>query len=344
MHIVQNLDETSWKNFVVNHPQGNVFHTPEMFQLFSHAESHQPELWAVTHNGEVLALWLPVQITLKDGLFRPFTTRAVVYGSVLCAPGPAGQEALARMLHAYKSEVKGSPLFTELRNLSDLSAVQPILQDNGFVHEDHLNYLVDLQRPAEEIWSSLDSDVRTNVRKARRMGVVVEEVTSSDEVPVAYAVLAKVYEHLHVPLASPSLFEAAFEILHPRDMIKVFMARVEDTYIGVGFRLLYKDTIYAWYAGADRDFASYKANDLLNWHILEWGAQNGFGCFDFGGAGKPDQDYGPRKFKAKFNGRLVNYGRNIYVHHAHLFHFSQWGYQMYRRLPQWVGELKTRAR
>ncbi len=114
-------------------------------------------------------------------------------------------------------------------------------------------------------------------------------------------------------------------------MIKLFVARVEDICIGAAIRLLYKDTIYAWYAGAVRDYASYKANDLLNWHILEWGAQNGFKCFDFGGAGKPDQDYGPRKFKAKFNGRLVNYGRNICVHHPHRLRFSQRGYEVYRR-------------
>jgi hypothetical protein len=312
-----------------------MFHTPEMFQVFDRTEGHQPQLWAATQDGRVLALLLPVFITLKDGLLRPFTTRAVTYGSVLCAPGPEGREALAMLLRTYERQVKGGPLFTELRNLSDLSAVQPILQENGFVHEGHLNFLIDLQRPPEEIWSSLHGKVRTNVRKARKMGVVVEEVTSLDKVPVAYSVLSRVYEHIQIPLASLSLFEAAFEVLYPRGMIKLLMARVEGTYVGVAIRLLYKGLIYAWYAGAMRDCSSYKVNELLNWHILEWGAQNGFKCFDFGGAGKPDQDYGPREFKARFNGRLVNYGRNVCVHHPHLLHFSQWGYQVYRRLPHW---------
>lgn len=335
MRIVQHLDEGLWRDCVDNNPRGNIFHTPEMFQVFSRVEGHQPQLWAATQEGRVLALLLPVGITLKDGLLRPFTTRSVIYGSVLCTASAEGREALGRLLHAYKREVKGGPLFTELRNLSDLSAVQPILQDNGFIHEGHLNFLIDLQRPTEEIWSSLHGDVRTNVRKARRMGVVVEEVPSLDAVPVVYSVLAKVYEHIQIPLAPLSLFEAAFDILHPRGMIKLFMARVEDTCIGVAVRLLYKDTIYAWYAGAPRDYTSYKANDLLTWHVLEWGAQHGFKCFDFGGAGKPDQDYGPRRFKAKFRGKLVNYGRNLCVHHPHLLYFSQWGYQVYRRLLYW---------
>jgi serine/alanine adding enzyme len=329
--IVRTLPDEEWRRFVEEHPQGNIFHTPEMFQVFSRARGHQPDLWAAIEDGRVLALLLPVRITLMNGLLHHFTTRAVVYGSVLCASGAKGQEALAMLLRTYKHQVNGSPLFTELRNLSDLNSIQPILQDNGFIHEGHLNFLIDLRRPVEEIWSGVHRNVRTNVRKARRMGVAIEEVTSLDKIPVAYALLAKVYDRIQIPLAPLSLFEAAFETLYPQGMIKFFLARVENTYIGTAIRLLYKGVIYAWYAGAIRDYASHKANDLLNWHVLEWGAQNDFGCFDFGGAGKPDEDYGPRGFKAKFGGTLVNYGRNICTHHPHLLRFSQWGYQLYRR-------------
>jgi serine/alanine adding enzyme len=329
MQIVQQLDESRWREFVDDHPQGNVFHTPEMFQAFGRAQGHRPTLWAVTKDGRILALLLPVLITLKDGLLWALTTRAVAYGSVLCTANAEGQEALAVMLRTYRRQTK-SPLFTELRNLSDLGAIQPILQNAGFVYEGHLNYLIGLARPTEEIWGSLKSNVRTNVRKARRMGVVVQEVTSLEQVPAAYAVLAKVYQDIQIPLAHPSLFEAAFEILYPLGMIKILTACVHDTCIGMAIRLLYRGTIYAWYAGTDKEYASYKANDLLNWHVLEWGSQNGFTCFDFGGAGRPDQDYGPRKFKAKFNGTLVNYGRNICVHHPHRLRLSQWGYEVYR--------------
>jgi serine/alanine adding enzyme len=331
MQVVRALDEGLWKDFVESNPRANIFHTPEMFQVFGRAKGHEPHLWAVTQNGRVLALLSPVSVTLKDGVLRPLTTRAVLYGSMLCTSSAEGHEALALLLETYKHEMKGGPLFTEMRNLCDLDAVQPILEDSGFVHEDHLNFLIDLKRPPDEIWSSLHGNVRTNVRQARKKGVVVEQVTLLDDVSVAYSVLSEVYEHIQIPLAPLSLFEAAFEVLHPLGMIKLLMARVEDDFVGVAIRLLYKGTILAWYAGALRDYGSYKVNELLNWHILEWGAQNGFRTFDFGGAGKPDQDYGPRKFKAKFNGMLVNYGRNICVHHPYLLHISKMGYEVLRR-------------
>ena len=108
--IVHTLPEGEWSHFVEEHPAGNIFHTPEMFQVFSRTKGYQPELWAATEDGRVLALLLPVRVTLKDGLLRHFTTRAVVYGSVLCAPGTEGQEALARLMTVPDWYADGGPL------------------------------------------------------------------------------------------------------------------------------------------------------------------------------------------------------------------------------------------
>ena len=52
--IVHTLLEEEWRRFMEEHPQGNIFHTPEMFQVFSHTKGHQPELWAATESRSVL--------------------------------------------------------------------------------------------------------------------------------------------------------------------------------------------------------------------------------------------------------------------------------------------------
>ncbi len=83
--IVRSLPEEEWRRFVEQQPAGNIFHTPEMFHVFSRTRGHQPELWAATKNGRILVLLLPVEISLTDGLVRNLTTRAVVYGSVMAS-------------------------------------------------------------------------------------------------------------------------------------------------------------------------------------------------------------------------------------------------------------------
>ena len=333
MDIVRQLDEGLWRDFVDDNPLGNIFHTPEMFQVFARAKGYQPTRWAaIDGNRRPLALMLPAQVTLVGGLLRRFTTRAITYGSVLCTPDSKGQEALKILLQAYRQEV-GDALFTELRNLSDLSHLQPMLNDIGFIYEDHLNYLVDLDRPPEAILQGVGRRTRKNLRRVlRRDEVIVEAVERREQVALCYELLERTYTAAGVPLANRSLFEAAFDVLYPRGMVKFLLARVGDTYVAGSVELIYKHTIYGWYGGMDRAYSNYMPNELLLWHIFRWGAENGYQVYDFGGAGKPDEEYGVRDFKAKFGGELVCYGRNTFVHAPGMLAISRRGYQIYQKL------------
>jgi CelD/BcsL family acetyltransferase involved in cellulose biosynthesis len=332
MHITQHLDEGAWRDFVAGNARGNIFHTPEMFDVFARTKEFKPSLWAsVGDDGRVLALLLPAQVTVLSGPLRYLTTRAVAYGSVLCAPGPEGQAALAVLLQTYNRAVKGSVLFTELRNLSDLSDWQPALNAQGYCYEEHLNFLIDLTRPQDKLWKNIRSNARRNIQKAQKEGVLIEEIDDPNRLPVAYALLRAVYKRIQVPLPDISLFQAAFEILRPRDMLRILIAKVNGADIGALTLLVSNGMMTYWYTGTLREYASYRANDLLVWRALELGIQMGCHTFDFGGGGRPDEEYGVRDFKAKFGGELVNYGRNTCVHAALRLKFSRAGYELMRR-------------
>jgi lipid II:glycine glycyltransferase (peptidoglycan interpeptide bridge formation enzyme) len=159
----------------------------------------------------------------------------------------------------------------------------------------------------------------------------VEEVNSQMDLEQACALLSKTYQAAHVPLADSSLFESAYELLLPKGMCMVTIARVGNAPAATSFELLYKDVIYGWYGGMDREYGSYVPNELLMWSILCWGSEQGFHRYDFGGAGKPSEEYGVRDFKAKFGGELVCYGRNTWVPHSFLMRFCKTGYQVLRR-------------
>lgn len=331
-NIVRTLPEDAWRAFVAANPAGNIFHTPEMSRVFERAAGYQPQLWAaVDAEGRPLALLAPAEIAVLGGPLRRLTTRAVAYGSVLVAPGAAGREALTPLLAAYRRAAGRRALFTELRNLSDMTEWRPALEAGGFIYEGHLNFLIDLARPAGVVWQGIRDNARRNIKKAQREGVTVEEVTEPAQVPVAYEILQNVYRRLQVPLADRSLFEAAFEILQPRGMFKIMLAQVAGQPAGVMTLLLHQGTIIYWYTGVDKAFSAHRANDLLVWWALEWGSRNGYRTFDFGGGGKPDEEYGVRDFKAKFGGELVNFGRYQCVHRPALLRVSELGYAALRR-------------
>jgi len=329
MEIVNQLDRCMWKDFVKNHPKGNIFHTPEMFDVYAKGKGHHPSLWAVIENNRVLALHVPVQITLLGGPFRYLTTRDVDFGSVLVENSEQGRRGLALLLQEYNCCVPGKPLFTELRNFADQSYIQDILQDNGYLFEGHLNYLLDLRRDESAILQSFTKSTRNRIRKILRQGsIIVKEVTERENLPLFYEMLKKTFKAVRVPIADISLFEAAFDVLRPKNMAYFAIAYVNGTPAAAEVAIIYKDVVLGWYNGVDRTFKY--ANELLMWDIITWGANNGYSVLDFGGAGKPGEEYGVRDFKSKFNGKLVNYGRNTRVQARLKMKISETAYQVAR--------------
>ena len=334
INIVNSIEENAWREFVAQHPQGNIFHTPEMFRVFEHTHGHHPQLHAaVDGDGQVCALLLPVQVTLKDGLLRHLTTRSIVYGGVLCSSDEPGKRALEMILKEYSEHTSREALFTELRNLSDQTTIQPVLEQCGFSYEDHLNYLIDLNCSSEQLLHNIGSRTRKHIRQALRKGnIVIDEIVDHNQISTWYELIHKTYLAARVHLADQTLFEAAFDVLQSKGMIKFWLARIESMYVAASVELLYKDQMYGWYGGMNRAYAKEMPGEVLMWHILKWGTNNGFKTYDFGGAGKPNEAYGVRDFKAKFGGELVCFGRNTLVHSPRLLRLSTFGYEIYRKL------------
>jgi predicted N-acyltransferase len=203
----------------------------------------------------------------------------------------------------------------------------------GFEYQDHLNYLIDLDCSIEELFNRIGPRTRKHIRRELNRGqVVVDQVNEENQIRIWYEVIKKTYLSAHVPIADISLFKAAFEVLFPRNMIKFWLVRIGEDYVASSVELIYKDIIYGWYGGVDRAFSRFTPSEVLTWHILKWGAENGYRVYDFGGAGNPNEKYGVRDFKSKFGGQLVCYGRNTWIPHYSIYYLSKVGYEFIRRL------------
>jgi len=333
IQIVDSLPYDQWVKFVDEHPDGNIFHTPYMMDVFKNVDKHYPKLYATIdeRNGGILSLLLCVQVSVLGEYTGRFTSRSIIYGGILSADGADGNDSVIPLINNYNTSVKGKVLFTEIRNMSFPQELREKFERCGYRYEGYLNYLIDLRKPLEEIFRSFSSSCRRNIRKSERNGVLIEEITSKDKVKVFYALLKKTYSKARIPFADFSLFASAFDKLYSRDMAKFFLAKSGDQYIAGRVILLFKGKIFDWYAGSDHDYSNFYPNEMLVWRILKWGSQNGFHTFDFGGAGRPEEKYGVRDFKERFRGDVVNYGRYIRVFSPALFKVANKVYQIYRK-------------
>lgn len=332
--IVNTLPEDKWRTYVDVHPDGNIFHTPEMFQVFSRVKGYSPEIWAALgEDQQIMALFLPIHISVIDGMLQRITTRTNVFGGILANPGPDGEKALFDLLRAYQRDSGKRSLFTEIRNMSSINGYRPLLNHIKFTFEEQLNYIIDLTPSPEDVFNRIGKRTRKNIRNGRNKGdVKIKTVDDQAGVLESYELLQKSYYHAQVPLSDVSLFTSAFEHLEPLGMIKIRTAMVGKSPAATSMELFYKDLIFGWYSGMDREFSSYIPNDLLMAYILESGSESGYRKYDFGGAGKSDEDYGVRQFKAKFGGELVNYGRNTWIPSPLIFSVTNFGYEIVQKL------------
>ncbi len=68
IEITEFPDKTQWNEFVLNHPQGNIFQTQEMAEVYRRTKKYAPvTLAAVRDTGEILAVLQAVLIKELSG-------------------------------------------------------------------------------------------------------------------------------------------------------------------------------------------------------------------------------------------------------------------------------------
>lgn len=329
-NIQTSIDNSKWDEFVFLHPFGNIFQTRYMSNVYENTKRYHPvKLFAVNkETDELCGVLCAVMLREINGPLSNYSVHSIIRGGPLVEPG-LEKVVIPLLVSEHDKLVQGKAIYSEIRNLHD---VQTLLDLPDYEYEDHLNYIINLDQPEEDLWHQIHQARRKNINRAQKKGVVIEEMSDIKLMPIFYKILIEAYKNARIPLAHRTLFEAAFKVFYPANMVKIFFAKHCGNYIGARAVMLYKDIIYDWYAGASRKSLGFYPNDYLVWYILKWGMKNGYALFDFGGAGKPNVEYGPREFKRRFGGELVNYGRNVNIYSPLKMKVTKIGFRVYRRL------------
>ena len=70
---------------------------------------------------------------------------------------------------------------------------------------------------------------------------------------------------------------------------------------------------------------------LATYAGMAYAAEHHLPLFDMMGAGKPEESYGVRDFKAKFGGELVEHGRYLCVCQKWLYQIGKWGVSLMKK-------------
>ena len=187
--------------------------------------------------------------------------RAIVPGGVLLRTKSTNDD-LELLLHSLQSLLNGKVIYTELRNYYDYHSLQTIFEKQQFHYSVHNNILIDC-RKKEEVWQSLSSSKRRQIKQAIAQGVSWGEINDSDEIKQFYDILSALYaERVRRPLFPFSFFES----LQNHSSIKVIAVRWQDEIIGGIVCVLWnQQSVSEWFVcGKYRDWETDRKSTRLN--------------------------------------------------------------------------------
>jgi serine/alanine adding enzyme len=318
------INRNEWSEFIRNHPAGNVFHTPEYFDLCNSISEYTGKgIWCM-EDGKICGILISVIQREYAGFLGKITARSVVWGGPVVRNNDT--EIASLLLENYTGKISKLVLFSQFRNLTDMSMMKETFNRNGYGFEEHLNILVTLSKNKESLWSDINPTRRKQINRSQRRNVTarIAQPTNPGLIELCYSLLKIRYRKAGLPLPGIGYFKNAVEYFSKENTLRLFIAELGSEVIGFRMALCYGETIYDWYAASSDEHNDKYPNDLLPWTIFCWGNENGFKKFDFGGAGRPGQTYGVRDYKIKFGGELVNFGRFFKVHKRILYKIIMW--------------------
>jgi hypothetical protein len=329
--ITDSFDISRWDDFVLSHPHGNVFHASMMIDVCKKARNYSSLCLAAVDSasGDILAVMQATIISEFGGLLSPLSSRSVLQGGPLFIDSPSGREASRLLMERYNRLVGNKVIYTQIRNMWDTQDSTEMLASLGYEYDQHLDFLIDLDRNEGDIWQDIHKSRRKGINRAEKNGMIVRKVTSMEELTACYNLVDDTYKRFKVPLADISLFRASYEDLAPAGFADFFIALLDNEAVGTRITLNYKDMVYDWYAGSKPEIDY--VDELLVWHVLKKNAGK-YKVFDFGGAGHPDKPYGVREFKRRFGGEMVNFGRYEKVHSRLRAGIADFGFSVYKKV------------
>ena len=335
------IDPQQWQALIDRSPYATWFQTKEAYEFYaSNSKEMTPFAVGVQCDNKLVGVCVGYITQTKNPLKQFFTRRAITIGGPLLDENISAKalaallQALSRSSCRYSPTLtdinRHSPIYIESRNFHDYSKWRNIFEANGFSYQPHLNLHVDTTQPWETIENNIGKHRRKYIRLSYRDGVEVELEPTLQQVKEYYAVLQDLYRtKVKMPLQPWSFFERLYHLPSCKYLLVLYNNQV----VGGSICMTLKNHgVYEWYAcGKDGVYRNIHPSSVTKYIGMKYALDNGYKVFDMMGAGKPNEAYGVRDFKAEFGGKLVEHGRFLCILKPLLYWMGKMGVKLLKK-------------
>ncbi|MBR4705524.1 MAG: GNAT family N-acetyltransferase [Paludibacteraceae bacterium] len=346
------IDRTEWSRLVASSATGTWFQTPEAFDFFNaQKELFKPFAIAIeksesrveSRESRELRGVCVGYVTVEKSAFKQFLTRRAIIIGGPCWANDATNEEVSLLLSTLRQQLStgaNAPIYIESRNFNDYSRWKDAFAATGFDYKPHLNFHVDtssVEVVETNLGKSRKRDIRTTIREGVTitsiydLGLQIDDFERERMVREYYQVLKNLYKtKVKTPLFPESFFQALAK--HPD--ARFLLAELNGKIIGGTVCVAQEGKcLYEWFAcGEDGVYPHVFPSCYATYAGIRYAAEHNMPRFDMMGAGKPDEAYGVRDFKAKFGGQEVEHGRWLCITKPILYKIGTLGVKLLKKL------------
>ena len=326
---------------------GNWFQSPEAYDFYAdQPELFKPFAYGIKNDGKLRGVCVGYETVEKNPIKQFLTRRAIIIGGPCLADDCTDEEvnallcALKSTLLVGRNGIGFQPIYIETRNFNDYSRWKDAFTAAGFEYVPHLNFHVDtssVEVGEANIGKSRKRDIRTTIREGVTitsiydLGLQIDDFERERMVHEYYQVLKNLYKtKVKTPLFPESFFQALAK--HPD--ARFLLTKLNGKIIGGTVCVAQEGKcLYEWFAcGEDGVYPHVFPSCYATYAGIRYAAEHNMPRFDMMGAGKPDEAYGVRDFKAKFGGKEVDHGRFLCVTKPLLYKIGVLGVKLLKKL------------
>jgi Acetyltransferase (GNAT) domain len=268
-----------------------VFQTRQWIQFIGETQNATPVIAELCKGRDVVGYFAGLTFTrlgvkILGSSFPGWTTPYIGFNML---PGASRSDALVAV-----EEMAWGSLKCLHMEISDPQFTVEDGESLGFTCEFYSSYRTDLRKSDEELFSSMDGACRRCIRKAEKIGVIIEEAHDLAFADEYYQQLVDVFAKQGlIPTYKVDRVRALIRHLEPTGRILLLRARDPDgKCIATGIFPGFNKIAEFWGNASYRSEQILRPNELMHWYAMRYWKRRGVEIYDWGGEGKYKEKYG----------------------------------------------------
>lgn len=322
-------DRKIWDDFVDESPYGVLSHKWDFLKIAEKYSGYELHTYGVYKGNKLLGIYPLFYKNVKGfkTIFSPPFRWGIPYLGFLVSneydslKQNKKESFLSSFLGEMETEIQTySPDYMQIHTVPNFLDIRFFNWNDYFVKPKY-TYVVDLNRPAEDIWNNFQKDLRRDINRADSSGL---ELRTGDDMSILIERQERRYREKASSFSLDSEYLNELFKAYPENIKVYYMYNDNGEVVSASNSQEYKGRFLGW-MGMAKTVGN--ANELLAWRLIELAKSKGLEKFEIAGADVRSQCI----FKSKFNPSLeVCY--NIYKK-SMLGKVAEWSYtNLYERL------------